>query len=205
MPKLNFTELLIATRNQGKIREFKKLLADLPIKLRGLNEMPPVAEPYESGETFEENAAIKASEYAKQYEMYVFSDDSGLEVTALNGRPGVHSARYGGIETGYDEKITKLLNELSASADNDRRAAFRCVIALSAPDGNILHLAKGECAGTIAYSPSGENGFGYDPIFIPDGYDSTFGKLPDIEKQKVSHRGKAALAFIDYLMNNLNN
>lgn len=205
MTSLDLTELLIATHNAGKIAEFRALLSPLPVRLLSLADISPMSEPMETGETFEENARIKAAEYAALSGMYAFSDDSGLEVTALNGLPGVHSARYAGVGVGYDVKMAKLLADLAKSGKANRHARFVSVIALSSPEGQILHTNTGICDGTLSERPFGTNGFGYDPIFIPVGHERTFGEMPDDVKQKISHRAEAAASFITYLRNNLKN
>lgn len=205
MPKLNFTELLIATNNKGKAAEFRELFKDLPVRLLSLNDLPAMDEPDETGSTFEENAGIKATEYAVRSGMYAFSDDSGLEVDALGGLPGVHSARYAGKDSSYAFKNSTLLAELDEKGGGLRTARFTSVITLAAPDGTRLHSVTGVCSGQIAKAPAGDNGFGYDPIFIPDGYEMTFGQMPDAVKSNISHRAQASLKFIRFLRDNLNN
>lgn len=205
MSSFKFTELLIATKNKGKITEFKELFKDLPIKLISISDLEQISEPEESGSSFEENAKIKASEYAQISGLYAFSDDSGLEVDALNGLPGVHSARYAGKDADHAVKIAKLLAELDATGDEMRIASFTSVIALAAPDGKVIYTAKGICSGRIANAPAGSNGFGYDPVFIPDGYDLSFGQLPDSVKGNISHRSRASSQFIGFLSDYLKN
>ena len=190
-------QLLIATKNTGKIKELKELLGDFPIKLRSLNEFPDVEEPEEAGATFAENAALKAQSYALQTGLFALADDSGLSVKALNGAPGVFSARYAGADATDAEKINKLLREL----DNiqERRAEFVCAMAIADENGEIQHLTEGICAGKIALTSSGTNGFGYDPVFIPDGFEQTFGELSDKVKQEISHRARAIKKIIRFL------
>lgn len=190
-------QLLVATGNAGKIIEMEELLANLSLILRGLKEFPNIREVEETGVTFMENAILKAKEYALQTGIWTVADDSGLEVEALNGAPGVFSARYAGENAGDDEKIDKLLNELGAS--DDRRARFVCVVAIADQRGEIKFLAEGVCSGQIALNPRGTKGFGYDPIFIPDNFDRTFGELSGAVKQKISHRGQAMKKIIQYL------
>jgi cyclic pyranopterin phosphate synthase len=183
--------LLLATSNPHKIRELRALLA-----LDGWSLLTPAdagadINPEENGETYFENAAIKARAYAEAAAMPALADDSGLEVAALHGRPGVLSARYGGPEAGPHEKIRLLLGELELIAPEDRAARFVCEIVVAAPDGRFWQ-ARGECNGRIADQPSGSAGFGYDPVFIPDGYDVSMAELSEQQKNRISHRGSAA-------------
>jgi XTP/dITP diphosphohydrolase len=192
-------KLLIATNNAGKLNEFAGLLKGLPVNLSGLAEFGDLDEIDETGVTFEENAVLKARGYATGARMWALADDSGLEVEALGGRPGVYSARYAGSAAGYEQKITALLNEIDATGDVQRRAKFVSVIAIADEGGEIRFLAEGVCPGAIALAPRGKNGFGYDPIFIPDGFAQTFGELsPDI-KEQISHRARATAKIIRYL------
>ncbi|HZB43982.1 MAG TPA: RdgB/HAM1 family non-canonical purine NTP pyrophosphatase, partial [Pyrinomonadaceae bacterium] len=176
-------ELLVATNNAGKVRELSQLLSDFPLRLRLLGEFSNVAEAEETGETFAENATIKALHYSAHTRLLTLSDDSGLVVDALGGAPGVRSARYAGREATYAERMSKLLGELDATGDAERRARFVCVIAVADPSAGTLHTFEGACEGRIARAPRGTGGFGYDPIFIPDGHDRTFGELPAEVKQ----------------------
>jgi XTP/dITP diphosphohydrolase len=192
-------DILLATKNQGKITELKKLLTGLPFNLRGLNEFPDIQDVEETGTTFAENAELKAVAYAKESGLFALADDSGLEVFALNGAPGVHSARYAGENATNEAKMEKLLRELNDSGQNDRRARFVCVISFADPIGKILHQTTGECRGIIAEMPSGAKGFGYDPIFIPHSFDRSFGELPEAIKQMISHRARAIEQIIEYL------
>ena len=192
-------EILIATNNAGKVAELKRLLAGLPIRLRGLDEFPNIAEAEETGATFAENAALKARFYALAANSWSLADDSGLEVSALGGAPGIFSARYGGAGASDAEKIAKLLDELNEKAAGDRAARFVCAMAICSPGGEIKFAAAGECRGTIAARAAGANGFGYDPIFIPDGFAQTFAELPGETKEKISHRARAFEKIIGYL------
>lgn len=186
------SQLLIATRNAGKIREIEQLLAGQPLALRGLAEFPQIPEAEETGETFTENALLKARFYAGRSGLWALADDSGLEVAALDGRPGVFSARYGGAGATYAQRIAKLLGELESVPDPAaRRARFVCVIAIAPPDGEDVHTFDGTCEGRIADAPRGSNGFGYDPVFVPDGHEQTFGELTSEVKQRLSHRARA--------------
>ena len=199
MEASKLSKILIGTTNQGKIRELKELLASVPVELIGLNDISANVDVEETGKTFAENAALKARVYARMSGLYALADDSGLEVRALDDRPGVVSARYGGEETSYPEKIRMLLEELAACSGPDRSAQFVCVMSLAAPSGEILFEAQGICKGTLAKEPRGTGGFGYDPIFIPDGYRLTFGELDSNIKQQISHRARAAQKIIRYL------
>lgn len=192
-------QLLVATNNQGKVRELKELLADLPVELKSLNDFENVAEVEETGTTFEENAVLKAKGYAKQTGLLAVADDSGLEIEALNGAPGVYSARYGGADSGYDEKIKLILDEMSKSGSENRNAQFVCVMVLADENGKIKHSAKGICRGKIAFEASGTNGFGFDPIFVPDGFEDSFGLLKSEIKHKISHRAAASAEIIRFL------
>ncbi|HEY0430107.1 MAG TPA: RdgB/HAM1 family non-canonical purine NTP pyrophosphatase [Pyrinomonadaceae bacterium] len=190
-------QILIATGNAGKVSEMKELLADLPFVLRNLKEFPKICEVEETGSTFTENAALKATGYAVQTGLWTLADDSGLEVDALGGAPGVFSARYAGKNAGDAEKIAKLLGELGETSA--RRARFVCAVALADEAGDIKFQATGVCNGVIALTSSGVKGFGYDPIFVPDGFDQTFGELSGEVKQKISHRARAMKKIIQYL------
>lgn len=193
------SKLLVATNNKGKLGELKGLLIGLPIDLLSLGDIGCTVEIVETGSTFAENAVLKARGYALLAKMPTLADDSGLEVEALDDRPGVLSARYGGAELGFDEKMQKLLGELNGTGDTQRRARFVSSIAIADAAGNIVHYTNGICSGTIAFTPRGKNGFGYDPLFIPDGFDDTFGELSDAIKQKISHRARAFHEIIPFL------
>jgi XTP/dITP diphosphohydrolase len=191
-------KLLVATNNQGKVKEFSGLLADLRIELAGLKDMGIDTEVEETGATFEENAILKARGYASDARIWTLADDSGLEVEALGGRPGVLSARYGGEDTGFDRKIGMLLDEIASTGDPHRRARFVCSLAVADDRGEIKYLAEGTCSGRIAPGPRGDNGFGYDPIFVPEGFTQTFGELPREVKGRISHRALASAKIIRY-------
>jgi len=186
-------QLLLATRNQHKTREFAQLLGasftvrDLTLK----SDVPAIAE---SGATFEENAALKAVTISRIFpHEIVVADDSGLEVKALGGAPGILSARYAGENASDRPNVEKLLRELQNA--RDRSARFNCVIAL-AKNGQLMTTVAGEVAGTITESARGENGFGYDPIFVPNGFSETFAELTSETKNKISHRAQAAAALV---------
>lgn len=192
-------ELLIATHNAGKIRELTVLLSNLPLRLRHLSEFPQMAEVEETGDTFAANAELKARGYSRQTNLWALADDSGLEVDALGGAPGVFSARYGGTNATDAERNARLLAALSGTDDAVRSARFTCAIALYDPKTETMNLFAGTCEGRITRQPRGDKGFGYDPLFIPEGYAQTFGELPDELKHQLSHRARALVAVRDYL------
>ena len=193
------SELLVATHNAGKVRELARLLSGLPLRLRLLSELGDIPEAAETGTTFAENAALKATHYSARSGLLTLSDDSGLVVDALGGRPGVHSARYAGPEATYAERMRKLLGELEATGDEERRARFVCVIAVAEPSTGEVNTFEGVCEGRIALAPRGTNGFGYDPLFVPEGHAQTFGELPDEVKRDISHRARAIAKAADFL------
>ena len=168
------TELLVATKNAGKVRELTELLAGLPLGLRNLSDFPGAPEVAETGETYEENARLKAAGYGEHARLLTLADDSGLEVFALDGAPGVRSARYAGDSATDADRVTLLLRELSRAGADDRRARFVCAVALHDPLSGATELFTGDCPGRITHAPRGANGFGYDPVFIPDGHHQTF-------------------------------
>lgn len=196
-------QLLIATHNAGKVKELRSLLAGLPVCLRSLQEFARIPEVVETGATFADNAALKAVAYAQATQLLALADDSGLEVEALDGAPGVLSARYAGENATDAERTARLLHNLDSTGDKSRRARFVCAIAIADPNGNLIYASQGICAGHIAARPSGTGGFGYDPIFVPDNYDESFASLPPAIKEQISHRARAlqsARAFLlDYL------
>lgn len=172
------------------MEEIRRVLIHPELLLLSLDDVPGCPEVVEDGETFGENAAKKALEVACHANMPALSDDSGLEVDALNGDPGVRSARYAGDLATDAMNVDKLLTELARRPAAPRTARFQCVIALATPQGQIRQFA-GSVAGRIATTPQGSNGFGYDPIFIPDGYDITFAQMDGARKDSMSHRGRA--------------
>lgn len=176
-------ELIVATGNPGKLAEMQAYLRDLPLELQL---KPEEIEIEETGTTFRENAILKAATVAKATGKSAIADDSGLTVKALNGAPGIYSARYGNTDR---ERIARLLKELG---DNKNRAAeFICAVAIAAPDGSIIVETEGQCQGEILYSARGEGGFGYDPIFYVPAEKQTFAEMRSQLKRKISHRGKA--------------
>jgi len=191
---LSRAQLLIATTNPGKLRELRSLLADLPLELLSLTNIPSIEPVEETGETFTENASLKASGYARQAKVFTLADDSGLAVDALRGKPGVYSARYVCPDATYPDRIASLLGELASIADPNRTARFVCARAVSSGTGAIAFITEKSCEGHIAAAPRGTGGFGYDPIFVPDGYDQTFAELPVETKNRISHRALALRA-----------
>ena len=183
--------LLLATYNRGKLREFQDLLSMLPLQLWSLTDFPNLSEVEEVGRSFTENAILKARGYAAQTRLLTLADDSGLEVDALGGAPGILSARYAGEVASDADRVNKLLTELSSTNDVKRRARFICVIAVFDSRTRKIVTFNGKCEGHIAYEPHGINGFGYDPVFIPDGYAESFGTLSASIKQRISHRSHA--------------
>jgi XTP/dITP diphosphohydrolase len=186
-------ELVLATRNPHKVREFEPLLA--PHRVLPLPddvELPP-----EIGETFAENATVKARTAAEATGMSAVADDSGIAAAALGGRPGVRSARYAGENATDEENLEKLLREVP---EDDRRVAYVCALAYAEPGGRV-HVVEGRCEGTLATDPRGSGGFGYDPAFVPDDRDDgrTMAELTPDEKDAISHRGRAARAFLAWL------
>jgi len=191
--------VLIATLNSGKLLELRELLRDLPFTLRDLNSFPLIEPVEETGATFVENASLKARSYAQQTRLITLADDSGLEVSCLDGAPGLRSARYGGEGASDEKRMNKLLAELSKRSSTDRTARFVSAVAIANTAGLILNISRGVCEGRIATVPRGPNGFGYDPIFIPNGYDQTFGELSAEVKSQISHRARALKDTTDFL------
>ena len=185
------TTLLIATQNRGKLKEIKKLLDGLSFNIVDLSQYPSIETVEESGDTFEDNASLKASGYARQAGVLTLADDSGLMVDALDGAPGVHSARYAGEGVSDVERTEKLLRALADVPQSQRGARFASVIATAQDDGKIINVSVGECKGQIACEPRGNGGFGYDPIFIPEDFTVTFAQMEATEKNRVSHRARA--------------
>jgi XTP/dITP diphosphohydrolase len=180
--------IVLATRNQGKVREFQQLLKDFPVEIKNLNDFGPIPEVEEDGATFDDNAYKKAAFTARILGLPAIADDSGLVVNALDGAPGVKSARYAGDNATDEENMAKLLKELENKSD--RSAAFECVISIAVPAGPALTY-EGRCEGEITEQPRGESGFGYDPVFYYPEYDRTFAEISGEAKNRVSHRGKA--------------
>ena len=195
--------LLLGTRNSGKLREITSILEGSGWLFTSLQEFDHVGSAEENGATYSENAIAKARFYAAETGLIALADDSGLEVAALAGGPGVFSARYAGENASDVDRRQLLLSELSS--DSNRRACFVSLVAIADHAGAVLNVAEGICEGTIALAPRGEGGFGYDPLFIPDGYTQTFAELPENVKNRISHRAlalvqtKQFLAKLDHL------
>lgn len=194
----NGVKLVIATRNRGKLREIAALLKGLPLEVVGLEEFPGFPGAEEIGSTFLENALIKAQAASSFTGLPSLADDSGLEVEALGGAPGVISSRYGGREGDDAANIARLLREMEGIPEERRGARFVCVLVLAHPDGRWVFL-EGTCRGRIARAPRGAEGFGYDPVFVPEGREETMAQLSLEEKNSLSHRGKALRALREML------
>ena len=195
-------KVLLATRNQGKIVEFRRILDALApgeIELVGLEEFPDLHDVDETGSTFQENALLKAREMSEATGLPAIADDSGLCVDALNGDPGIFSARWAGEHGNDKANLEKVLDQLKDVPDAERTAYFICVAALYLPDGRT-HCEEGRFLGSILRSPVGENGFGYDPIFQPDGLTISSAQMSSDEKDAMSHRGKALRAIAPHVM-----
>ena len=186
--------LLLATRNAHKTREIQEILGP-DFELRDLTAYPEISEIVERGKSFEENAKLKAIAVSKELPGLIIADDSGLEVEALDGAPGIYSARYAGKNATDEQNVKKLLSELAGTGakTRQRKARFRCVIALVRA-GKLLATFNGAADGTIVDRPRGSYGFGYDPIFVPNGFEQTFAELPAKVKNRISHRAKAIRA-----------
>ena len=190
--------LLLGSSNLDKARELAELLQGMQVILKTLQEFEPLDEPVEDGQTFEENALLKARYYCERLKVPCVADDSGLAVDVLNGEPGIYSARYAGENCGYQDNNRKLLTALEGLPMDQRTAHFVCCAAYAAPSGET-HVEKGIVEGHIAGQACGTNGFGYDPLFIPTGYESTFGELPPALKHEISHRARAFAKLKAYL------
>ncbi len=192
-------EIVVASHNPGKVAELKQLLADLPVKVLSLDDFPQIPEVKEDGESFQENALKKARAVFQATGKIILADDSGLEVDALKGAPGVRSARFGGGKLTDHERNLKLLEMLQDVKDEQRGATFQCYLAIIGPK-SLEKVVSGACRGSIIREPRGGSGFGYDPIFLPCEYSHTFAELSPEIKNKISHRGRAlekAALFLD--------
>ena len=189
------SQLVLATGNQGKLRELQALLAESRIEIATLRDFPELIMPEETGRTFTENARLKAQAVVAATGCWALSDDSGLVVDALNGAPGIYSARYAGSKASDADNNQKLLREMLGVPDGQRRAAFVCVMVLAAPVG-AEYIFTGKCPGRIAHQPSGSAGFGYDPVFLPaPDYHFSMAQLTQTAKSAISHRGQALQQF----------
>jgi XTP/dITP diphosphohydrolase len=182
------TILVIATRNKGKTLEIKELLKGFPVEIKNLDDFGPIPHLEEDGDTFDENAYKKASFAARILGLPALADDSGLTVEALDGAPGIHSARYAGENATDEQRYLQLLDEMEGKSN--RKAAFECVISIAVPTGPALTY-EARCEGLITTEPAGSNGFGYDPVFFYPPYNKTFAQITIEEKNSISHRGKA--------------
>lgn len=191
-------EIVLATRNKKKIEEIKRITVSMPVSILTIDDFPGCPEVEEEGPTFEDNAVKKALAIAKYTRKPSLADDSGLEVYALDGAPGVLSSRYAGVGADDEKNIKKLLHEMHSFADDNRNARFVCCIALAFPDYNVRTFF-GYVEGKIGKEPKGAQGFGYDPVFYPEGQSRTFAEMTDDEKDTLSHRGKALREFLSYL------
>lgn len=180
-------EILVATNNLGKVKEIKDILYSPEIKILTMKDFPPLPKIEEDGKTYQENAYKKARKISEYTGKICLADDSGLEIDYLKGKPGIYSSRWGNSD---EERINKVLKLLENVPIDKRNAKFVCAVVLVFPDGKLF-MVKEECKGSIIFSPKGENGFGYDPIFLVPEYDKTFAELGDKIKNKISHRGKA--------------
>ena len=195
---MKLEEIVFASHNEGKIKEIKKLLAPYGIKVKSALDMD-LPDVEETGETFEENSLLKSRTIAKLVNMPCLADDSGLCVDALNGAPGVYSARYA-PNRDFDKGMEKLLAEMEKSPNKSRNAHFSCVISLAWPDGQYKVFA-GQVDGKIAFHKMGAGGFGYDQLFVPEGFTCSFAQMSQEEKNKISHRGRAVEKLKDFLNN----
>ena len=183
-------KIIFATGNKDKMREIREIMADLDVEILSMKEAGIDVDIVEDGSTFEENATIKATTIAKYTDAIVLADDSGLEVDYMNKEPGVYSARWMGEDTSYDIKNQAILDKLDGVEKEKRTARFVCAIAAALPDGNVI-VSRQAMEGYIGLKAEGENGFGYDPIFFPVGFECSSAALSPEEKNAISHRGKA--------------
>jgi len=190
--------LLVATTNPGKLREIRALMANAPVQLIGLSELPPIEEPEETGATFEENVRLKAYYYAKRSGLWTVAEDSGLVIDALGGEPGVRSARFLRPDASYSERFTEIFRRLDARPDRPRTARFVAALA-SVDHGDVIYETTGVVEGEIADAPRGSGGFGYDPIFLYPPYGRTLAEVSEAEKIAVAHRGVAFRKFAQWL------
>ena len=191
-------EVIVATGNAGKLQEMKDILAPLDLQVRSMREAGIEREVEETGSTFEENAMLKAKGIRGLTDSIIIADDSGLEIDALNGEPGIYSSRYLGKDVSYDVKNAELIRRLTGVPDEKRTARFVCAVAVILPDGRDFTV-RGEMEGRIGYEIIGENGFGYDPIFYLPEYGMTSAQISPEEKNRISHRGKALAKMVEKL------
>src|SRR6185503_15029836 len=197
IPLVDMSTLLLGTRNPGKVREITSILEDSGWSFSSPQDN--VETPPEDGKTFTDNATAKARFYATASGLWALADDSGLEVEALGGAPGVYSARYAGDNASDADRRVLLLSELAQVSEKDRRARFVSVVVIASPAGTVLNVSEGICEGTLTFAPRGDGGFGYDPLFVPNGYSQTFAELPETVKNRISHRARALLKTRQFL------
>jgi XTP/dITP diphosphohydrolase len=192
-------EVLLATTNDGKLREIRRILRAAPVALKTLADFPGIEPPEETGSSFAENARQKALYYSRAAGVPTVAEDSGFEVDALNGEPGIYSARYLREDASYAERFADIFRRVRESGTSDLSARFVCALAAASGE-DIVFETCAAVEGTLAKAPAGSNGFGYDPVFFYPPYGKTFGEVSDDEKTAVSHRGQAMRAFRDYLL-----
>jgi len=199
MSHMSFRTIVLASRNRKKTKEISEILAAVGFSVIPVTDFPDVPDVDEDGLSFAENAAKKASQVARQLNQWVIGEDSGLMVDALNGAPGIYSARYSGAGATDEKNNAKLLMELTGIPDDKRGAGYICSVALSNPDGEIRIACEGTCRGRILHEANGAGGFGYDPYFLIPEYHLTFGQLSSVVKHRLSHRARAFAKFIPLL------
>lgn len=192
-------QLLVGTQNPGKIKEIKTIIGDVGYQLTSLANFPEIEPPKEDGSTYAENAIIKARLYSVETGLLTLADDSGLEVEALGWAPGLFSARYAGEGATDADRRSLLISELARTNVGRRVARFVCAVAIAGPTGTIINVSEGVCWGRVNTEARGNGGFGYDPVFIPDGYDQTFAELRNSVKNEISHRGRALAKTREFL------
>lgn len=196
-------EIWFSTQNDGKLQEFRELLRALPLEIHSASEMSYFSSPPENGDTFVANARIKARALRSiKDKAWVVADDSGLVVAGLDGLPGVHSARYAGANARASENNAKLLKMMALKSADKRQAHFVCCLVAFTPEGEEI-ICEGQLTGEIAKVARGQNGFGYDPVFIPTGYDKTMAELSKGEKNSISHRAQAMAQLVEHLKSRL--
>jgi XTP/dITP diphosphohydrolase len=188
--RFQLTQLLIASKNEGKVQEIRELLADFNIQVVSAVDFTDIVEPEETGKSFKENAELKARYYSQHTNLPALADDSGLCVDALKGAPGIYSARWAAGGKDFGLAINRIKDEVKASGAANNNAEFVCALALCWPDGHMESF-EGYVKGALTFPPKGEKGFGYDPIFIPRGYNKTFAEISSEDKHRISHRADA--------------
>jgi XTP/dITP diphosphohydrolase len=197
---MNLPQLVLGSRNRKKSAEIAELLAPFEIQVRSVADFEHCPEVVEDGDSFAANAALKATQVAKFLGQWVLAEDSGIMIDALNGRPGIYSARYSGDAATDESNNAKMLEELANVPDEKRGAQYVCHVCLSDPQGQVRLAVEATCRGRITQTPKGTNGFGYDPYFLIPEYHRTFGELSSVVKQRLSHRARAFERFIPQLV-----